>query len=67
MMRVPAGPSAAASRQTSPPSGWSDWAAIASYLISLYRSLAVPSPDALAVLDDVEIGKFHDCANTYLK
>lgn len=39
--------------------------AIASYLISLYCSLAVHSPDALAVLDDVEIGKYHDYADTY--
>ncbi|MFT4012758.1 MAG: family 2A encapsulin nanocompartment shell protein [Paracoccus sp. (in: a-proteobacteria)] len=40
-------------------------AAIASYLISLYCSLVVQSPDALAVLDDVEIGKFHDYPDTY--
>jgi hypothetical protein len=33
--------------------------AIASYLISLYCSLAVLTPDALAVLDDVEVGKYH--------
>jgi hypothetical protein len=39
--------------------------AIASYLISLYYSLAVLTPDALAVLDDVEIGKFHDYSHTY--
>ncbi len=39
--------------------------AIASYLISLYCSLAVQSDDALAVLDDVEIGKFHDYPDTY--
>lgn len=39
--------------------------AIASYLISLYCSLVVQSPDALAVLDDVEIGKFHDYPDTY--
>ena len=36
--------------------------AIASYLISLYCSLAVLTEDALAVLDDVEVGKFHDYA-----
>ena len=36
--------------------------AIASYLISLYCSLVVHTPDALAVLDDVEIGKYHDYA-----
>ncbi|WP_454735532.1 family 2A encapsulin nanocompartment shell protein [Cupriavidus necator] len=39
--------------------------AIASYLISLYCSLAVHAPDALAVLDDVEIGKYHDYPDTY--
>jgi hypothetical protein len=39
--------------------------AISSYLISLYCSLAVLTPDALAVLDDVEVGKFHDYAHTY--
>jgi hypothetical protein len=39
--------------------------AIASYLISLYCSLVVQSEDALAVLEDVEIGKFHDYADTY--
>ena len=39
--------------------------AISSYLISLYCSLAVLTPDALAVLDDVEIGKYHDYADTY--
>lgn len=41
--------------------------AIASYLISLYCSLAVLTDDALAVLDDVEIDKFHDYAPTYRK
>jgi hypothetical protein len=39
--------------------------AIASYLISLYCSLAVLTEDALAVLDDVEIGKYHDYADAY--
>jgi hypothetical protein len=39
--------------------------AIASYLISLYCSLAVQTEDALAVLDDVEIGRFHDYPDTY--
>jgi hypothetical protein len=34
--------------------------AIASYLVSLYCSLAVLVPDALAVLDDVETGFYHD-------
>ncbi|HEX6431424.1 MAG TPA: family 2A encapsulin nanocompartment shell protein, partial [Niastella sp.] len=33
--------------------------AIASYLVSLYCSLAVLVDDAIAVLDDVEIGKYH--------
>ncbi len=39
--------------------------AIASYLISLYCSLAVQTPDALAVLEDVEIGKYHAYPDTY--
>ena len=39
--------------------------AIASYLISLYCSLAVHTDDALAVLEDVEIGKYHDYPDTY--
>ena len=39
--------------------------AISSYLISLYCSLAVQVPDALAVLEDVEIGKFHEYPDTY--
>ena len=39
--------------------------AIASYLISLYCSLAVLTEDAVAVLDDVEIDKYHDYPNTY--
>src|ERR1017187_9741354 len=39
--------------------------AISSYLISLYCSLAVLTPDALAVLDDVEVGKFHEYDHTY--
>ena len=39
--------------------------AIASDLISLYCSLAVLTEDALAVLDDVEIGKYHDYPDTY--
>jgi hypothetical protein len=39
--------------------------AIASYLVSLYYSLAVLTTDALAVLEDVEIGKFHDYSPTY--
>jgi len=39
--------------------------AIASYLISLYCSLAVLTDDALAVLDEVEVGKYHDYPDTY--
>jgi hypothetical protein len=39
--------------------------AIASYLISLYCSLVILTPDALAVLDDVEVGKYHDYPDTY--
>ncbi len=34
--------------------------AIASYLISLYCSLAVLTDDALAVLDDVDTGKYYE-------
>ncbi len=34
--------------------------AIASYLVSLYCSLAVLVDDAIAVLDEVEIGKYHE-------
>ena len=39
--------------------------AIASYLISLYCSLAVLTEDALAALENVEIGKYHDYRDTY--
>lgn len=39
--------------------------AIASYLISLYCSLAVLVDDALAVLDDVDVEKIHDYDPTY--
>jgi hypothetical protein len=39
--------------------------AIASYLVSLYCSLAILTPDALGILEDVEVGKFHDYAHTY--
>jgi hypothetical protein len=39
--------------------------AIASYLISLYCSLAVHTDDAIGLLDDVEVGKYHDYADTY--
>jgi hypothetical protein len=34
--------------------------AIASYLISLYCSLAVLTDDAVAVLEHVETGKYHE-------
>ena len=34
--------------------------AIASYLISLYTSLAILTEDAVAVLDGVEVGRYHD-------
>jgi len=39
--------------------------AIASYLVSLYCSLAVLTPDALGILDDVEVGRFHAYPDTY--
>lgn len=39
--------------------------AIASYLISLYCSLAVLTEDAVAVLEDVEVGKYHEYPDTY--
>jgi hypothetical protein len=39
--------------------------AIASYLISLYCALAVLTEDALAVLDNVEVHKYHDYKDTY--
>jgi hypothetical protein len=34
--------------------------AIASYLVSLYCALAVLTDDAIAVLEDVELGKYHE-------
>jgi hypothetical protein len=34
--------------------------AIASYLVSLYCSLAVLTDDAIAVLDNADTGKFHE-------
>jgi hypothetical protein len=40
--------------------------AIASYLISLYCSLAILTHDALGVLDDVEVDKYHDYGYTYV-
>ena len=39
--------------------------AIASYLISLYCSLAILTHDALGVLDDVEVDKYHEYGHTY--
>jgi hypothetical protein len=39
--------------------------AIASYLISLYCSLAVLTDDAIAVLENVEVDKFHDYKHEY--
>lgn len=41
--------------------------AIASYLISLYCSLAVLTEDALAVLENVEVDKYHDYKDQYRK
>jgi hypothetical protein len=41
--------------------------AISSYLISLYCSLALLTDDALAVLDNVDVTKFHDYAPKYVK
>jgi hypothetical protein len=41
--------------------------AIASYLISLYCSLAVLTEDALGVLEGVEVGKYHVYDHTYGK
>jgi hypothetical protein len=40
--------------------------AIASYLISLYCSLAILTHDALGVLDNVEVDKYHDYGHTYV-
>ncbi|ABD89171.1 family 2A encapsulin nanocompartment shell protein [Rhodopseudomonas palustris] len=40
--------------------------AVASYLISLYCSTAILTHDALAVLDDVEVGKYHQYPFTYV-
>ncbi|MFG1347847.1 family 2A encapsulin nanocompartment shell protein [Xanthobacter autotrophicus DSM 431] len=39
--------------------------AIASYLVSLYCSAAVLTHDALAVLQDVDVGKYHAYPDTY--
>lgn len=41
--------------------------AIASYLVSLYCSLAALTDDALAVLTDVDVTKYHDYAPAYRK
>jgi hypothetical protein len=40
--------------------------AIASYLISLYCSLAILTDDALGVLDDVEVARYHEYGHTYV-
>ncbi len=39
--------------------------AIASYLISLYCSAAILTDDAVAVLDGVELDKYHDYQHVY--
>jgi hypothetical protein len=39
--------------------------AIASYLISLYCSLVVLTDDAVAVLENVDVGKYHAYSDTY--
>ena len=39
--------------------------AIASYLVSLYCSLAVLTDDALGVLENVDVGKYHVYPDTY--
>jgi Phage capsid-like protein len=39
--------------------------AIASYLISLYSSLAVLTDDALAALDDVQVGRYPEYTHAY--
>jgi len=41
--------------------------AIASYLISLYCSAAILTDDAVAVLEDVQIDKYHDYKHAYRK
>lgn len=42
-----------------------DRKAIASYLISLYCSLAVLTEDAIAVLENVEVNKYHEYQHAY--
>ncbi|BBA37091.1 hypothetical protein sS8_5169 [Methylocaldum marinum] len=44
-----------------------DRKAIASYLISLYCSLVILTDDAIGVLDNVEVGKYHDYKPEYRK
>ena len=39
--------------------------AIASYLVSLYSSLAVLTEDALGVLESAEVGKYHEYSHSY--
>ena len=39
-----------------------DLSAVASYLVTLYCSVAVHSEDAVAALDEVEVGHYHDYA-----
>ena len=39
--------------------------AVASYLVSLYCSLAILTDDALAVLEDVDVGKYHKYDHEY--
>jgi len=41
--------------------------AIASYLISLYCSLAIMTDDALGVIDDVDVTRYHEYGHTYAK
>jgi hypothetical protein len=42
-----------------------DRSAIASYLVSLYCSLAILTDDATALLEDAEVDKFHDYGHQY--
>src|SRR3954463_16736198 len=41
--------------------------AISSYLISLYCSLAVLTEDAVSILENVEVGKYHNYKHEYAK
>ena len=41
--------------------------AISSYLISLYCSLAVLTEDAAGMIENVEVGKYHDYKHEYAK